>query len=89
VIIERWRGTEHFTPLNILANWDITAAESDLEGELLGALKRLNHRALEQETERLYTKSRLSDLTTEERERLKSLLRRTDVPESLESGLEK
>ncbi len=82
-LIEHWRDSEHFTHLNKLAHYHLAGMEQGLQQELLGALRRLSQQAREQETELLYSKTRLSDMTQEDKERLKRLLNR---PSGHDSG---
>jgi len=76
-LIERWRDTEHFSGLNRLAEHDLSEARAAPQEELFGALRRLNECIREQEMEALFNKSRPSDLTDQEKDRLKRLLSRT------------
>ncbi len=87
-LIERWRDTEHFAHLNKLANYHLAGMEQGLQQELLGALGRLSQQVREQEMEQLYSRTRLSDMTQEEKERLKRLLNRPSDHESDGSKIE-
>jgi DNA primase len=75
-LIERWRESEHFVHLNKLAHYDLGGADQGLEQQLSGALERLNGQVRKQETALLYSRPRPSEMTEEERERLKALLQR-------------
>ena len=86
-LIERWRESEHFVHLNKLAHYDLSGAEHGLEQELSGALERLNRQVREQETELLYSRSRPSEMTAEEKERLKALLQRPAEDDSADTEL--
>jgi DNA primase len=86
-LIERWRESEHFVHLNKLVHYDLSGAEHGLEQELSGALERLNRQAREQETELLYSRSRPSEMTAEEKERLKALLQRPAEDDSTDTEL--
>ena len=86
-LIERWRESEHFVHLNKLAHHDLSGADQGLEQELNGSLERLNRQVREQETELLYNRSRPSEMTAEEKERLKTLLQRPAVDDSTDTEL--
>lgn len=73
-LIERWRDTEHFGGLSRLAEYDLSGAQEGPEEEFLGALQRLNRLYQNKELESLSRKSRPSDMTDEEKMRLKQLL---------------
>jgi len=75
-LIERWRDSEHFVPLNKLAHYDFGGADQGLEQELLGALGRLNQQVHKREAELLYSSRRPSEMTAEAKEQLKALIQR-------------
>jgi DNA primase len=75
-LLERWRGSDHFSPLNKLAQHQLPGETSDLAQELADTLERLNMQTRELESERLYSKSRPSEMSEEEKSRLKQLLAR-------------
>ncbi len=87
-LIERWRDSEHFAHMNKLANYHLVGTEQGLRHELLGALRRLSQQTREQETELLYSKTRLSDLSQEDKERLKRLLNHPSGHNSGRTGIE-
>lgn len=72
-LVERWRDTEHFIPLNKLAQYDLSGANADPEKELIGALKRLNEQAREQEQERLFSRTTLAGMSEEDKAKLRAL----------------
>jgi DNA primase len=76
-IIERWRGSEYFTHLQKLAHDELTGGDNEKLQELAGAIDRLVTQAKAQQIERLFSKSRPSEMTEEEKQQLKKLLNRS------------
>jgi DNA primase len=88
-LVERWRDSKHFAGLSRLAEYDLSGAREAPQEELAGALRRLNEQLREQETESLFRKSRLSDMTEDEKARLKQLLSRSGATTSGEPSMER
>ncbi len=72
-LIERWRGDAAEHHLSKLATLDLGIPQEGLADELKGALNQLTKQFREQELERLYRRLSLSDLSGEEKQRLRQL----------------
>jgi DNA primase len=88
-LVERWRDSEHFAELSRLAEYDLSGAQEAPQEELAGALRRLNEQFRGQETESLFSKSCLGDMTEDEKVRLKQLLSRSGATTSGEPSMER
>ncbi len=76
-IIERWQGSEEYQQLNRLAAMNPPIPEEGLEMEFRDTLKSLDNQSIKQETTQLLEKAKKTNLSNEEKSRLKQLLSRT------------
>ncbi|MBF0254995.1 MAG: DNA primase [Gammaproteobacteria bacterium] len=75
-LIEHWRDSNFFQPLQALSRTPLHLPESGYAAEFLGCMQRLDKLAAQQEFEALTRRSSQQPLTSEEMERLKTLSRR-------------
>jgi DNA primase len=87
-LVERWRDTEHFTPLNKLARQNLGSGEADPRHELAGTLELLNREVLEQENTPLLSKVRPSQMTEDEKQRLRQFLARDSKQRTDDADME-
>jgi DNA primase len=84
-LIELFRDTEHYHPLQKLAVWidpasEVVADERDLQRELRDVLSRLHKQALQSRIETLTAKEALTGLDTAEKQELVALLTEKGSP---------
>ncbi|KPK11631.1 MAG: DNA primase [Acidithiobacillales bacterium SG8_45] len=84
-LVELFRETEHYQPLQKLAVWidpasEVATSERDLQRELTDVLSRLNRQALQGRIEVLTSKDALTGLNTAEKQELVALLAEKGSP---------
>jgi DNA primase len=84
-LVELFRETEHYQPLQKLAVWidpasEVATSERDLQRELKDVLSRLNRQALQGRIEALTSKEALTGLDTAEKQELVALLAEKGSP---------
>jgi len=73
-LLTQWDNTDERQTIAKLAAYQLPIPKAGVEAEFLGAIARLKERRAKQQLQALINKAKTTDLTTEEKQQLKSLL---------------
>ncbi|PJG85928.1 DNA primase [Conservatibacter flavescens] len=86
-LLEHWRDTEHFKPLEILSSWNHLIEESHIEKTFTDTLVFLYEQLVQKRVDFLIAKDRTSSLTDDEKQALATLLQTIkNKPEDLSAS---